>query len=157
MQDERQPFGRRQRLENDEHGQPDRIGKQRLLLGIGTIRGADDRIRDVNSGEILAPRLAGPELIEAQASDDRRQPGAEVVDAARVGAVQPEPGLLDGVVGLGYRAEHPVGHRPQSAVGGSRSDPPANRDRSLGSPSPDTFRRLVDEPNPPKRDEEIIG
>ena len=30
-----------------------------------------------------------------------------------VRAAQPQPGLLDGVVGLAQRAEHPVGHRPQ--------------------------------------------
>ncbi len=28
-------------------------------------------------------------------------------------AAQPQPGVLHGVVGLGERAEHPVGHRPQ--------------------------------------------
>ena len=30
-----------------------------------------------------------------------------------VGAAEPQPGLLDGVVGLAQRAEHPVGDRPQ--------------------------------------------
>ena len=35
-----------------------------------------------------------------------------------VGAAEPEPGLLHGVVRLAQRAEHPVGHRPQvGAVG----------------------------------------
>ena len=31
-----------------------------------------------------------------------------------VGAAEAQPGLLDGVVGLAQRAEHPVGHRPQA-------------------------------------------
>ena len=30
-----------------------------------------------------------------------------------VGAADPQPGVLDRVVGLGQRAQHPVGHRPQ--------------------------------------------
>ena len=30
------------------------------------------------------------------------------------GALQPQPGLLHGVVGLGERAEHPVADRPQT-------------------------------------------
>ena len=49
-----------------------------------------------------------------------RQPAAQVVDLAGVGAAaaEPQPGSLDGVVGLAERAEHPVGHRPQvGAVG----------------------------------------
>jgi hypothetical protein len=32
----------------------------------------------------------------------------------RVLATQPQPRLLHGVLGLGNRAEHPVGHRPQA-------------------------------------------
>ena len=35
---------------------------------------------------------------------------------ARVGAAEPQPGLLHGVVGLAERAEHPVGDRPQVAA-----------------------------------------
>ena len=34
----------------------------------------------------------------------------EAVDLAGVRAAEPDPRLLDGVVGLGERAEHPVGH-----------------------------------------------
>src|SRR4029453_6056196 len=30
-----------------------------------------------------------------------------------VGVAEPQPGSLDGVVGLAEGAEHPVGHRPQ--------------------------------------------
>ena len=46
-------------------------------------------------------------------ADDRRQPSAEVLDVARVGAAEPQPGFLHRVVRLGRRAEHPVGDRPQ--------------------------------------------
>ncbi len=44
---------------------------------------------------------------------DGGQPGAEVLDLARVGVAEPQPGVLDGVVSLAERAEHPVGHRAQ--------------------------------------------
>ena len=33
-----------------------------------------------------------------------------------VGPLQPQPGLLHGVVGLGHRAEHPVADGPQSGA-----------------------------------------
>ena len=58
-------------------------------------------------------RLARAQHVEADARDDGRQPAAEVLDAARVGAAEAQPGLLHGVVGLAHRAEHPVGHRAQ--------------------------------------------
>ena len=62
---------------------------------------------------LFAPPVARSQDVQADAGDDRRQPAAEVVDLARVGAADPQPGLLDGVVSLRERAEHPVGHRPQ--------------------------------------------
>src|SRR6516165_3334732 len=37
----------------------------------------------------------------------------EILDAFGIGALQPEPGFLDGVIGLIQRAEHVVGHTPQ--------------------------------------------
>ena len=36
------------------------------------------------------------------------------VDVARIGAAEPQPGFLDGVVCLVVRAEHPIGHRSQA-------------------------------------------
>jgi hypothetical protein len=47
------------------------------------------------------------------ARDTGGQPGAEVLDLARIGAAEPQPGVLDGVVSLAERAEHPVGDRAQ--------------------------------------------
>jgi len=38
---------------------------------------------------------------------------SSVLDAARVGAAEPEPGFLDGVVRFVQGAEHAVGHGPQ--------------------------------------------
>src|SRR6266542_3491316 len=51
--------------------------------------------------------------VQALSGDDGGQPSAEVVDLFRLGLAQPQPGVLDGVVGLGQRTEHPIGHRPQ--------------------------------------------
>ena len=53
---------------------------------------------------------------------------------AGVGAVEPEPGLLDGVVGLAERAEHPVGHRAPGACGPPRIVLPGVRARPLSHP-----------------------
>ena len=52
-------------------------------------------------------------MFERHARDHGRQPSAEVLHLARVGAAQAEPRVLNGVVRLGQRAEHPVGHRAQ--------------------------------------------
>ena len=106
-------FGRRERVEDDEHREPDRIAEQRLLLGIGSRLRAHDRIGDVGFERRLAPGLPRSEHVQGDPSDDSRQPGTQVVDVARVRAAQPDPRLLDGVVGLGQRAEHPVGDAPQ--------------------------------------------
>src|SRR5439155_18199646 len=58
-------------------------------------------------------RGARPQHVQTDAGDDGGQPPAEVVDLARPGPAEAQPGVLDGVVGLGERAEHSVGHRPQ--------------------------------------------
>src|SRR5262249_5049101 len=54
--------------------------------------------------------------VEAYPRNDRCQPSAQVLDTARCGAAEPQPGFLDGVVRLGQRAEHPVGYRPQMVL-----------------------------------------
>ena len=46
-------------------------------------------------------------------ADDRRQPPTEVLDIARLGAAEAQPGLLDRVVGFARRPEQPVGDRPE--------------------------------------------
>ena len=62
----------------------------------------------------LAPHAARAQHVQADPRDDGGQPAAEVLDLVRVGAAEPQPGLLHGVVGLGHRAQHPVGDRPQA-------------------------------------------
>ena len=83
------------------------------MLGLGAVGGVDDRVGNVHIERLLAPRSARAEHVQRHARDDRRQPAAEVFDLARVGAAQPQPGVLDGVFSLADRAEHPVGDRAE--------------------------------------------
>ena len=113
VQHERQPLGRCERLEHHEQRQPHRVGQQRLVLGLGPVVAADDRVGHADVQRLLAPRPARAQHVEAHPRDDRRQPRAQVLDFARVRSAEPQPALLDRVVGLAQRAEHLVGHRSQ--------------------------------------------
>jgi hypothetical protein len=55
VEDEGEPLGGSERVEDDEQRQPDRVGEQRLLLGVDAVLGADDRV-----GHVRAERLLGP-------------------------------------------------------------------------------------------------
>jgi len=68
----------------------------------------------VHVKRLLTPRVARPEHVQRHTSDNRRQPGAKVFDLARIRTAEPQPGVLDGVVSLVQRPEHPVGNRPQA-------------------------------------------
>ena len=114
VQHEREPLGRRQRLEHHQQRQSDRVGQQRFLLGVAPGFVADDRVGDVHVEGLLAPRLAGAQHVQAHPCHHRGQPPGKVLDAAGVGATDAQPGVLNGVIGLAERAEHPVGHRPQT-------------------------------------------
>ena len=113
VQHEGDTLGGRQRIEHDQQGEPDRIAQQGFLLGIDPLLRTQDGIREVRLQGRLAPRLARSQHVEADPPDDRRQPGPQVVDLARVGAAQADPGFLDGVVRLGQGAEHPKGDAAQ--------------------------------------------
>ena len=56
-----------------------------------------------------------PQHVQRDPGHHRGQPAAEVVHLAGVGPAQPQPGLLDGVVRLADRAQHPVRDRLQVA------------------------------------------
>jgi hypothetical protein len=114
VQDEREPLGRRQPLQHDQQRQPDGVGEERLLLGVGPVLPTDDRLGHVHVERLLATRLARAEHVERDPRHDRRQPAGQVVDSPGVGAAQAQPRLLQRVVGLAHRAEHPVGHRSQA-------------------------------------------
>src|SRR5215211_597286 len=115
VQHEREPLRWGQRLEHYEQRQSDGIGQQRLVLGIDSVRPVDKRIGEPPGERLLPPRLARAEHVQRHAGDDGRQPSAQVLDLVAVGAVEAQPGLLDGVVRLAERAEHPVGHTSQPA------------------------------------------
>jgi hypothetical protein len=67
----------------------------------------------VNTHRILVARPPRAEHVETDPGGHRRQPAAEVVDRVRVGPVEAEPRLLERVVGLVDRSEHPVGDGAQ--------------------------------------------
>ncbi len=113
VEDEREALGRRQRLEHDEQREPERVREDRCLLGIDLVVQAHDRLRQPAADVFLSPRTAGSQHVEADAADDGRQPAAEVRDGRRIGAAEPQPRLLHGVVGLAQRAQHPVGDGAQ--------------------------------------------
>ena len=71
----------------------------------------------VRSGErILPARPPRAQDVQAHPGHHGRQPAAEVLDVGRVGPAQPQPRLLQRVVGLAQRAEHPVADRAQVAA-----------------------------------------
>jgi len=113
VQHERQPLGRRQRFEDNEQRQPDRIGQDGLVLGVDPVRATDDRVGHADVERLLAPRSPRAQHVEADPGGDRRQPATEVLNLAGVRSARPEPRLLHGVVRLAQRAEHPERHRPQ--------------------------------------------
>src|SRR5688500_5255106 len=67
----------------------------------------------MDAAGLLATSPARAQGVEADAGDDRRQPAAKVLDSGNVSAADPKPGFLNGVVGLGERAEHPIGDGTQ--------------------------------------------
>jgi hypothetical protein len=115
VQDEREPLRRGQRLEHYEQRQPHRVGQERLVLGVGAVERIDDRVGDTYVIQrVLASCLARAQHVERHARHHGRQPSGEVLDLAGVGAAEAQPGILDRVLGLAQRAEHPVGDRPQA-------------------------------------------
>jgi hypothetical protein len=54
----KEPFRRRQLVEHDEQGEPDRISQKSFLLGTAPERPGRDRFRCVRRERFLAPRRA---------------------------------------------------------------------------------------------------
>ena len=83
--------------------------KLALINGaVGAVGVADDSLAQVHPHRHFP---AGLEHVQAHPGRDRGQPATEVLDVAGVGAAQPQPGFLHGVVGLARRAERMVGNR----------------------------------------------
>jgi hypothetical protein len=83
------------------------------MLGVDAVLGADDRVGHMGTERLLGPRIARLEGVQAHAGDDRGQPPAQVLDAPTVRPADSQPGLLNRVLRVGQRAEHPIGDRSQ--------------------------------------------
>jgi hypothetical protein len=124
VQHERDPLGWRERFEYHEQREAYPVGQQRLVLGVDPVLAVHDGVGHSGARgfaqrpaeELLAPGPARSQHVQAHPTYDRGEPPAQVLDAARVGAVEAEPGLLHGVVCLAGRSKHPVGHRPQAGA-----------------------------------------
>jgi hypothetical protein len=117
VQDEGQPLGRRELVQHHQQRGTDRVGHERLLLGL------DDDHQRIRQPVLLAQRLlpaplARVEHVQADAGDDGGQPRAEVVDVVTAGAAGAQPRLLQRVVGLRGRAEHPLRDGAQTGAMG---------------------------------------
>jgi hypothetical protein len=88
------------------------------VLGVDPVLAAHDRLGQMRAQRLLAARSARAQHVERHPGDDGRQPRAQVLDLVGLRPAEAQPGLLDGVVGLAGRAEHPVGHRAQVATVG---------------------------------------
>src|SRR4029453_2370969 len=97
-------------IEDNEQRESDRICENRFLLGAAPAHTSRNRPRSVRSERLLAPRFARPEHVQAHTRDDGGQPSAKIVDAGGIGAAQSQPRLLDSIVHLTHRAQHPVSH-----------------------------------------------
>jgi hypothetical protein len=97
-QHEREPLGRRERLEHREERETDRVGQQRFVFRVDLGFAAHDRLGHAQG--LLAPGPARAQHVQAHPTYDRRKPSAQVLDPAGVRAAEPQPGLLHGVVGL---------------------------------------------------------
>jgi hypothetical protein len=56
----------------------------------------------------LASDIACSKHVQTDAGNDRRQPSTKVLDVVRLGPANSNPGILESVVGLGERAQHPI-------------------------------------------------
>ena len=65
MQHEREPLGRRQRVQDHQQRQPDRVGQQRLLLGVEHVGLADDRVGQVHPQRFFPPGGARAQHVQA--------------------------------------------------------------------------------------------
>jgi len=106
VEHEREPLGGRQRLQHHEERDSDRVGKQGLVLR--TCVEADDRLELPRAARLPAAGAPRTQSVEADARYYGGEPAAEVRDRVGVRAAEPQPRLLNRVLRLARRAEHPV-------------------------------------------------
>ena len=122
MQHERQSLGGAEpQYHEQREARPSRPAALRARLG--PVVAADDRVGHADVQRLLAP-------LRRERSTSRHTRATTVVsqravlDFARVRSAQPQPALLDRVVGLAQRAEHLlVGHRSQVGAVSSNCEP----------------------------------
>jgi hypothetical protein len=102
------PLDGRQLLEQVEEGERERVGGLRVAHGLVL----DERLRQPLPGVDLAARPRRPELVDREPGGDRREVGLRRL-GLDPGLVVAEVRLLDDVLGLGDRPEHPVGDRKE--------------------------------------------
>ena len=79
-----EPLGRRQRVEEDEQGQAERVGQHRFVLGVAPVLVADDRAGHILVEGLLASVLAGAQHVQTDPRDYGGEPRGEVRDAVGV-------------------------------------------------------------------------
>ena len=109
VQHEGEALGRRQPLQHDEEREADGIGKRRLFIHPGGRIGVL-RLARLAVDRVFAAAQARAQHVEADAADHGGEPTGGIVDAVPARALQPQPGLLHRILGLGVRAQHAIGH-----------------------------------------------
>ncbi len=112
VEHERRALGRRQRLEHDEQGEAHLVAAQGDLLR-ARVRG-HDRLGQPRPDVGLAPHARGLQRVQAEAGDGGDQPPLEVADRVGVDALEPQPRVLQHILGFGDAAELAV-RDPQQA------------------------------------------
>ena len=120
VQDEREPLGGSQRVQHHHQRGTDRIGQQRLVLRAGLAGRPEARVKLGRLGrqrpsQLLPPGPAGLQHVQADPGHDRSQPPGRILHLTTVGTADPQPRLLQRVLGITARSEHPVGQRHQPA------------------------------------------
>jgi hypothetical protein len=110
---ERKSLRGAQGFEHREEGHADGIGQDRFALGVDSVLRVADRSLARRFEGLLASRTAGAEHVERGPGNQGREPAPDILDPAGIGSRRAKPGFLHGVVGLGQRAEHSVGHGPE--------------------------------------------
>ena len=127
VQDERDALGRGHRFEHDQEGHADRLIQGDPVGGVGggaagppaaPLRRFGQRLGDPFAHVALPPGPRRAEQVQADAAGDRGQPGAGGCDGVLLlpgHGVPAGVGLLDGILGIGQRAQQPVGEVDQLA------------------------------------------
>jgi hypothetical protein len=110
VQHEHQPFLRLERTQHRQQGDTDQIGQDGGLFRRVDVLGHDEFGKAVVEGDLVSG-CTGAQHVDADAPDHRREPATEVVDGIGVLPGEPQPRFLNCVLGVGVRAENPVGNR----------------------------------------------